>query len=471
MRWGLFCGCVAIIGCEPSVPPSFTSIDDTNLVSLELRPATVNVGVDGSAALALFGRWSDGTEAEVTSSATFWSSDEAIVSARNDPGHRGTVVGRRLGNAELHAQLGTSSAVGTVSVELARARRLVVTPASTQVPLGQLAAFSVVVEREDGTSGTAEGPVSWRLVDPSIARQELAGFVGVRGGTTRVEVSAQGLTGGATLEVLPATVTHLRVDLSRPIIERGERAQLTAYAVSTDGSTRDVTSETNWSTSSPTVALVSAAGEATGRLPGATVLSGSWRGAVGTNLLTVLGDRPAFFELLPLTPVVTLGTTRQLFAVAWFPDGSTEDFSPQVVWSTLDPAIASFSNAAPGLLTTHAPGQVRLEVELAGVRASTTVTVVAGQLVGLELDAPSSVAVGTTTPLSLSARYSSGALVEVTAHATWSSSAPAIGEVTNSAASRGLFIASAPGTTAVQVSWSGRSVGAQIVVAPPAGAR
>lgn len=456
---------VGLVACEPDVPPSWQPVAEVTLERLSFDPPDLLLEVDGQRSVGLWARFSDGSVENVTGEARFWSADDSIVSASNEPERRGFLSARAAGATQVWGELGALRSSLPVRVRSAEPVRLIVSPSSARVAVGQRAAFEVLVERSDGSREVVSSELSWRSMDVSIARAEASSFVGLKAGSAQLQVSWRGLSGSSSLQVTAAAVTSVVVRPGSPMLQRGEKVTLTAEAFFSDGSSRDVTREARWSSSNAEVAVVSPEGEAVGRFPGATVVGAAWQGIFGSTLLTVAGAPPTTLELLPLTPIVPLGATKQLFAVAGFADGSTEDFSEYAVWQSSNPAIVSVSNDAPGLMVAHAGGQVRLDVTLRGLSASTVITVVTAPVSSLELVA-APVHVGERVPFEVLARFADGQSVDVTAHATWSSATPAIGTITNSASSRGLFTGVQPGTTVISVSWSGRSTSRVVTVLP-----
>lgn len=456
---------VGLVACEPDVPPSWQPVVEVTLERLSFDPPDLLLEVDGQHSVGLWARFSDGSVENVTAEARFWSADDAIVSASNEPGRRGSLSARAAGATQVWGEFGALRVSLPIRVRSAEPVRLIVSPSSARVAVGQRAAFEVLVERSDGSREVVSSELSWRSMDASIARPEASSFVGLKAGSAQLEVSWRGLSGSSSLQVTAAAVTSVVVRPQSPMLQRGEKVALTALAFFSDGSSRDVTREARWSSSNSDIAVVSLEGEAVGRFPGATVVGAAWQGIFGSTLLTVAGAPPTTLELLPLTPIVPLGATKQLFAVAGFADGSTEDSSEYAVWQSSNPAIVSVSNDAPGLMVAHAGGQVRLDVTLRGLSASTVITVVTAPVSSLEFVA-AAVHVGERAPFEVLARFADGQTVDVTAHATWSSATPAIGTITNSASSRGLFTGVQPGTTVVSVSWSGRSTSRVVTVLP-----
>jgi uncharacterized protein YjdB len=83
-------------------------------------------------------------------------------------------------------------------------------------------------------------------------------------------------------------VTTVGVNITGPTTMRiGQSAQLTASIVYTDGTQKDVTSVAKWTTSAPSVALVSFSGVVTAFAIGPTVITASFQDVTGTLGVTV----------------------------------------------------------------------------------------------------------------------------------------------------------------------------------------
>ena len=121
--------------------------------------------------------------------------------------------------------------------------------------------------------------------------------------------------------------------------------------------------------------------------------------------------------------------------------------------ATIDPAT--------GVLTIHGYGDTTVTVQRSGVSASTTLSIVSAPLVSLLVTpARAVVAPGGNRRFFALATYGDGITLDVTATATWSSSAPAIATVSSGAAS-GL----AAGSASIQASFGGFTGAGTLLVA------
>ena len=159
---------VGLVACEPDVPPAWSPASPSSTVTLErlsFDPPDLLLEVDGSASVNLWARFSDGSVEKVTGDARFWSSDDSIVSASNEPVHRGALAAHASGATQIWGEFQALRVALPVRVRSAEPVRLIVSPPSARVAVGQRAAFEVLVERSDGTREVVSSELSLRSMD------------------------------------------------------------------------------------------------------------------------------------------------------------------------------------------------------------------------------------------------------------------------------------------------------------------
>jgi len=178
--------------------------------------------------------------------------------------------------------------------------------------------------------------------------------------------------------VLPAPVA-MTIAPSDSILAVGSSILLRATARLADGSVAAARELSIWSVDELRVARVSNESGTKGRLTG--VSSGATRvyaSLFGIRAVSrvVVGSLTAI-EIDPQDPVLTVGDLLQLTASGRFADGSDADLTSVVDWSSSNPGIAAFSGdvGASGQLTALAKGTSTVSATLAGVGASTVITV------------------------------------------------------------------------------------------------
>ncbi|MGO9449595.1 MAG: Ig-like domain-containing protein [Candidatus Binataceae bacterium] len=133
--------------------------------------------------------------------------------------------------------------------------------------------------------------------------------------------------------------------------------QLTATGNFTDGSTQDLTTQVSWISADDTIAQVSnvagTQGLVTGLNTGNTTISANLNGIVGSATVTVSAATLSSITITGPVDTIAKGTTAQLTATGNFTDGSTQDLTNQVSWTSADNSIAQVSNVSgsEGLVT------------------------------------------------------------------------------------------------------------------------
>jgi hypothetical protein len=163
-------------------------------------------------------------------------------------------------------------------------------------------------------------------------------------------------------------------------------------------------------------------------------------------------------------------------ATGTFSDGSTQDVSDAVIWSSSNTAVATMSNASgsEGVATAASLGTTTIQAIFGGTMATTTLTVTSAVLVSIAVT-PSTVYLSTGASVSFTAigTYSDGTTQNITASVTWSSSGGTAVSISNAAGSNGV----APGLSvtpgAILILATDPSTGIQgeasvtVVVPPP----
>jgi hypothetical protein len=136
-----------------------------------------------------------------------------------------------------------------------------------------------------------------------------------------------------------------------------------------------------WSSSDPNVAFISTASGSRGLLStvgvGTATISATWAGVTGSTSHTVT---PAVLVSLGLSPSsLTLSSsgTAQLTAIGFFSDGTTQDLTTAVSWTSANPAVVQVSNASgsEGLASGISAGNTSISATQGSVSASLNVLV------------------------------------------------------------------------------------------------
>ncbi|MBK7857345.1 MAG: Ig-like domain-containing protein [Archangiaceae bacterium] len=204
-------------------------------------------------------------------------------------------------------------------------------------------------------------------------------------------------------------------------------------------------------------------GGAGGGSAGGTGGSGGSAGNGGSG-----GGAVAVLQSLSLAPqAVMLGVPEQqtLTATGHYDDGTTRDVTALAAWSSSQPSVASVS---AGVVTAAMDGSALVTATLAGKSATLTVTVSGSALTTLAVTPDMlELGVGSAVQYVATGTFADGTKRNVSAEATWSSSAPAIATVS----ATGVVTAVTMGSSTVQAALRGKTssvtskVGAKTVTA------
>jgi hypothetical protein len=145
------------------------------------------------------------------------------------------------------------------------------------------------------------------------------------------------------------TIRSIEITPANAHLAAGTKAQLTATAVLSDSTHKDITAQVAWASSNSTAATISSSavssGLATALSPGSTTISAAINGVMGQTTLAVTPATLASIEVTPPSPSAAKGTTARFRATGVFSDHSAQDLTSQVTWSSSDPAVATISRA------------------------------------------------------------------------------------------------------------------------------
>ena len=431
------------------------------LAAIEVTPAAPSIALGTSVQLTAMGLYSDGTLQDLTAAVVWSSSDPAVASLGGVPGSEGLAEGLAVGAAAIEALDAASGLLGATALSVTPAvlTSIEVTPTGPSIALGTGVQLTAMGLYSDGTAQDLTGSAAWDSSDPAVASVSGAGLAASQApGATAISATdlASGISGSTALSVTPAVLTALEVTPTAPSIALGTGLQLTATGIYSDGTTQDLTGSALWDSSDPAVASVSNAGLAASLSQGATAISATDlpSGISGSTALAVTAAVLTAIDVAPAALSIALGTDLQFGALGTFSDGTTQDLTAALTWSSSDPAVASVSNApaSAGLAASAAIGDTAITAldPGSGISGSELLTVTAAALVAIDVTPEDpSIALGTEQAFGATGTYTDGSTQDLTAAVTWSSSAPAVAVLSNAMGSAGLATSLAVGIALV----------------------
>ena len=376
-------------------------------------------------------------------------------------------------------------------------KALALGPSNSTIAAGS-AQNVIAVGTFSDTSGTFQQDISsasaWASDNSGVATvayasglQELA--TGVAMGTANISASfsdAHGnlVTASAPLNVSDAQLSRISVAPGTASITSGGGRQYVATGTFSDGTQQDLTLIADWSATNGAVARVSSFGYAAAVGPGQTSVSATLISQTGSSSLLVnpgaltridicaatvsnpLSNCP---PLDPVTPPPPISFAKQvpygLIAIGTFADGSRQDLTSSVQWSSGSSSVATISNdpgipgyvtgvTGQGVVTGLATGTVNITATAGGVSSVVSVIVTAATPQFMTVTpADGAVMLGLAQSFTAAVTFSDTTTQVVTPYAQWTTSNPAIAVVTRG----GIAYSTGKGTANISATLDGAS--------------
>jgi uncharacterized protein YjdB len=454
---------------------SFT-VTKASLTSITVEPVNPLVAKSTTVQMAATGNFSDGTVEDLTTQASWSSGNSSIAQVSNTAGTIGLVTGASVGNTPITATFNGIAGSTTVTVSAATLSSITITlPGALSIAKGTTVQLTATCTFSDGTTEDCTNEVSWASADSGIAQVSdtapTKGLVtGVVAGNANISGSFGGMQGSATVTVTDATLVSITV-LPDPSIAKGTTVQETAIGTFSDETAQDLSQEVSWTSSDETIEQVSndpgSKGLVTGLSVGSASITATLNSIEGSDTVTVTDATLTSIEITPPDPSIAKGTAEQLSATGTFSDGTVEDLTNRVSWTSGNELIARESNLpdTPGIVTALGVGSTSITVTLNGVSGSTAVTVTAATLTSIEITPPDpSIAKGTTEQLTASGTFSDGTVEDLTDQVSWTSGNESIARESNLPDTPGIVTALGVGSTSITVTLNGVSGSTAVTV-------
>jgi hypothetical protein len=446
------------------------TISPAVLVSIAVTPAIPTIPLGTNEQFTATGTYTDGSTQNITSTVQ-WSSDTATVATIGNAAPTqglGSSVGE--GTATITATSGSVSGSTTLTVSTAGLVSLAVTPATPSIALGTSEQFTATGTFTDGSTQDMTSTATWSSDTVSTAPINNVGLAQSTGiGMANITASAGTVSGSTELTVTAAALVSIAINPQTSTVALGATQPFTAAGTYTDGSTQDLTQSGHWSSTVATVATISntaGTGGLASTLGTGTTTIGISSGAISATAELVVN--PAVLVSIainPQSPTIALGTVQQFTATGTYTDGSTQDLTTVVTWSSSSATVAIIGNAVGsyGLATSSGQGTATISATSNSISSSTSITVTQASLTSIAVTpASTSIALGYGEQFSATATYSDGSTRDITQSATWMSSVPAVAAMNSTGYTTSIYL----GSTTISAS-SGSVTGFAFLVVNP----
>ncbi|MHB8419065.1 MAG: beta strand repeat-containing protein [Myxococcales bacterium] len=356
------------------------------VVSISVSPSSATLVASETVPFGATAIYSDGSSKDITSQATWTSTDAGVAAVSDGRGSKGQVTAISAGSAQIQASYQGVTGGSAVTVSSATVQQILISPSNPSVAAGTPVDFTAQALFSDGSSQGITGQATWTSSDTSVAQVSTAGPTSghastFAAGSATVTATWQGVSGSTTLTVTAATLVQIQLTPFAPELYLGFPVQLAATGLYSDNSTQDLTKLATWTSSAPSIAAVDDGGGAKGLVTpaaaGPAVISAAYQGVTGTDQVTVSSATLASIAVTPGTATIAVGATEPYGATGTFSDGSSMDVTTYVTWLSSSDSVAPISNAAgsQGQAKGLAPGSVTITAVKGSVQGTASLTV------------------------------------------------------------------------------------------------
>jgi hypothetical protein len=372
-------------------------------------------------------------EVDFTQEAVLLSSAPAIASVEALPPNEGRVRALSAGATQVSASWSGKTSAAAVTVSTPTLVSLHVDPTQAVLAPGRSRSLVAVGIYSDGSSVPLTTQVAWTSAAPAVASVTPEGVAtGQAAGTTTISAALGSVTGSAEVTVTALAIQSLQILPAAPVAQQGTQVVFTAlarYGTAAQTVELDVTKDAVWTSNAPGIVSIDtgtpSSGVAHALAPGTATVSAAIGTVHAEALTTVVAAVLERIEVVPQGLSVPAGLTVTYGAIGVYSDGSTADLTSVAVWTSSDPAVASFETVP--LVRARAAGSTTISAAHAGLTATSLLTVTALDQLTLRVDpAVATLPPGTGLDLVAELVTGDGRIFDVTSAATWVSSAPTI---------------------------------------------
>ena len=425
------------------------------LVAVAVTPADPVLLLGTVQQFTATGRFSDGSEKDITGSVTWATSSSSVASITGG----GLAAASALGSATVSATSGSVIGSTTANVQAAVLSSITIRPANRKIAQLTSQQFEAIGTYTDGSTRNVTGQVSWTSSDSIVAMISRGGRAkGLTPGTTTITATLQSISASAALEVTNATIVSISVSPSGRTIAPGTRLVFTATGLFSDNTTQVISRDSTWASDNVVVAILRGGNTATAVGPGTANISATFHGVAGSAQLHVSSATLASISVTPTSVVLAPGTSANCIATGTWSDGSTQVITGLVTWTSSASEVASVGTQ--GRVSAISPGTATITAQLGPISGDCAVEVESSPLTSIKISPPAaSISQQTQVAFQAIGTFADGNTQDLTTFALWTSSPASVATV-----SMGRATGVAPGTAIIVALFDGQAATANLTV-------
>lgn len=367
------------------------TVNASTLSSISVTPSHSQIPKGDRQQYTATGIYSDQTTVDLTQDVV-WNTGSALTAIiSNLSGSKGLALGVNAGTTPISATFGSVTGSTPLTVTSAILSAVEVSPINQTIAAGNTLQYTAIGIYSDRSEVDVTNSATWLSSHTAIATISDGGgtnglATGLTPGLTSISATFNGITGSTHLSVNAATLLTLTVTPANPSIPNETEQQFTATGTYSDTSQKDLTDVVTWTSSAPSIAVISdvtgTKGLAFALAAGATSINADFKGVNGNTTLTVTAATLTSIAVTPANGTMLTNSTQPFTATGTYSDLSTKDITRDVTWHSSNTNIATISDAAAskGLATGVSPGSTTISATLNGITGSTSLSVIKGKI-------------------------------------------------------------------------------------------
>lgn len=265
------------------------AVGQPELVSLRVEPQSTSLDIDDTVQLTVWATYSDNSVVDVTSQATFSTSDFAVASVSA----AGLVTAEGEGLASVTARFEDLEDSCQVQVNPPVLISVEVFPANVAMNIDDTVNLFVRATYSDGSTDNVTLQAGYDSSDPLVASVDSTGVVTARSaGTATITASYGGFSDDCQVRVNAPDLVSIDVEPESADLSIGGSVRLVVWANYSDGGRIEVTISTDFESSDPLVAEVQGAGLVVALAQGSAVITATYQGFTDTCDVNVQQQNP-----------------------------------------------------------------------------------------------------------------------------------------------------------------------------------
>lgn len=344
---------------------------------------------------------------------------------------------------------------------------LVTTPNVATVLTGMQQQFKTTAVFSDGSLQDISDLVSWSVSNTAIATINQQGLVTTKNnGEVMINATLEGLQSNAKLTVIDGVAEKLTIFPASKVLPEGTSQQYSSFVTLMDGQVIDVTDSVTWLMADTSIATIDDAFVQALKFGDTQLGATLTHNGKSLNALAALSVSAGDVSQIVISPAnrqFPIGSLGIFHAMAYYPDGHSQDITRDAIWSSANTGIGKIvaSGVNAGDAVAVGLGKTNINVSFNSVNATTEATVTDALLVSISINPVDKItAAGNSVSYQAYGLYSDATKHEITKLVAWSVSSPSVANIDIDGVAT-TFIA---GNTEIKATYSGLTKAVSLTV-------